>query len=142
MRLSAAQAYVNTQLLANATLAAFGAPIVASLENDETTIKELIDTRLRDPGVCIEIGEVTGSFISELHPGGYSKLRAQIDVFVAEKIASPTHTPRGLELVELIVGAITSGRHTADWTGHDSAVLENGYSLQVLSFSIPVTVTK
>lgn len=142
MKLSAVQSYLVAQIDANATLSAFGAPVVSSLESDETAVKELIDARLRTPGVVIEIGEPTGSSISQLHPGGYSKLLAEVEVYVAEKIAGPTHTPRGLALVELVAGTLTGGRYPVEWVGHVSAVLEHGYSLHILSFNAPVTVTK
>lgn len=142
MKLSAVQAYLAAQIAANTTLAGFGSPILASLESDETVVKALIDECLRTPGVCIEIAEPIGTSLSELHPGGYTKLRAQVEIFVAEKIASPTHTPRGLELIELVAAALTGGRQPVEWAGHESFLSENGYSLHVLSFTTPVLATK
>lgn len=142
MKLSAVQNYVKDQILASATLAAFGEPLLASLENDDAAFKEIIDTRLRSPGVCIEIGYVSGASIGVLHPGGFSRLRADFDVFVAEKIAAPTHTPRGIELVETVVAALTSGRQPVEWVGHESFISEHGYSLHILGFNVPVVVTK
>lgn len=142
MKRSAVQAYVAAQILNNATLAAFGTPILASLESDEATVKELIDTRLRSPGACIEIGEPGEAEYTTLHPGGLLSGFTEIEVFIAENIASPTHTPRGAVLADLVTSAVALGKHTPSKSTGTPFVSENGYALTVLSFSIPVTVTK
>jgi hypothetical protein len=142
MKLSVVQEYIRAQLLSSPTLSAFGDPLVFSYETDESYFKSIIDERLSTVGVCIDIGQVNGSQISELHPGIGSKLRGQVEVFVSEKIASPTHSPRGLALVEAVAAAIITGRYNVEWEGHETAITENGYALHVLSFSTPVTVLK
>lgn len=141
MHLADVQDYAQARLLADAVLAAFGPPLVYTPFTADEDARAAIATRLREAGVCIEIGSVEAEGPKEQPNPRYTRLDASFEVFVAEapKVA---HTPEQMALVTRVVNAlqvrVSVGEQNIRVVGYGAAVAESGYVLHVLTCTVPV----
>lgn len=139
--LSTVQAHAQSCLTASPVLAAFGDPILYSPFQDRTASAALIEERLRTTGVCIEISGVSAVSAEALRLGT-THARGIFEVRIAESL-STAHTPGDAALREEVIRAITQRtRQLVEWEsfGPDDSLMEQGYVLNVITFSIPILV--
>ena len=142
MKLFELQDRIAQQLDADSSLRAFGAARKFSLADDEEEVKEAISTRLRESGVCLEVGSIEGTENAST-AGRFALLNAQFDVYAAEN-PRLAHAPAGMLLVQTVIEAVTKRisqyEHAPRLVGYEAARSEQGYILHVLSFTVPVQV--
>lgn len=145
MNLVDVQPAVSSQIMAVADLASFGQPIEYSLSLDDESVRDQIAAGLRDKGVVIEIGALSGADANNAStPGRFAVVDTSFEVFVAEN-PKTTHAPANTELVSNVIAAVTkqADRHETPirWTGYEAAKNDHGYVLHVLSFTVPVRIS-
>jgi hypothetical protein len=142
MNLDEVQSKVVAQISAASALIAFGVPFAFSWLDNEETIKTAITARLLASGVSIEVGAISGGGRSGA-PGRGQILDVTFPVWLAENPAL-THAPSGLTLIQAVISAVCKGLPGGETApvsaGFESAIIEQGYILHVLTFSVPVRI--
>ena len=142
MKLEDVQSFAASQITAVPELAAFGAPIEFDPSMDEVELRELIATRLRIAGVCIEIVEDEVSRTSDSATSRGITADVLFNVFVSENPKLP-HTPTGKALRKSVIDAVVKfipQETRAEFLKSETAVNEHGYVLYAISFTIRVTI--
>lgn len=142
MKLENVQSTAAALIEANATLAAFGAPIQFSPFLEENALKTDISERLRTHGVCIEIGGVEATRTSETATARGVTADATFDVYIAES-AKVAHTPSGNLLRKALIDTLTVQApygQRIEFAHSDTAITEHGYILHILGFTVRVTI--
>lgn len=143
MHLAEVQEYAKSRILADATLAAFGQPLIYTPFTADEDSRAAIAEALGSFGVCIEIGTVEADGPKEQPNARFTRLDASFDIFIAEapKVA---HTPSQMELVTRVVNAlqarVSASEQNVRVIGYGAAKHENGYVLHILNCTIPVTL--
>lgn len=135
------QPYIAAQLSANAALLALaGAPIQFSLFTPDEDAKAAIADKLRDFGVCLEVGPVSRAGDGVKPINRFIRTDCAIAVFVGESLTK-AHSPQGEALVDAVISAVATRNVNRDeaiqFVRSDSFISENGYILHVLQFSAP-----
>ena len=142
MKLHEVQSEAAARIAANTSLAAFGAAVEYSPFLDVETIKSANATRIRNVGVCIEIGEPEAERIED-RAGRGVVATATFDVFVAES-PKVTHSPTGKmlrkEVIEAVTVRIDAATTPFEFLRSDTAISEQGLVLHIISFSARVTI--
>lgn len=142
MELHEVQSHVAACIAQSPELAAFGAALVYSIFDDVNTSKTRIAERLRTTGVCIEITSVEADASDDKIVRGQAA-DAAFDVLVAES-PSVAHSPREDLLRKSIITAVCrqvdAYTPRARFVRSDRATSEQGYVLQILSFTLRVIV--
>jgi hypothetical protein len=140
LQLDTIQTLIVSRVAAVPALAALGSVLVfdpLADANDPTTgAKKLIADRLRDPGVCLEIG-LPQIPLAENSDTGATDADVEVELYLAESPVKP-HTPTGLALVQRVITAVRvpADRHDITLIGYDTAKHESGYILHVLTFRL------
>lgn len=132
MTLAAIQAFVATQIAADASLAAFGAALQFDPAADPKTTADAINERIRTAGVCIEVDVPGVARVAD--PLGASTLECSFDVFVSEGLAT-AHSPTGLALVDAVIAAVRHRAPNLRLDSYEPARTAQGTLLHIIGFS-------
>lgn len=143
MKLSEVQSHHAGLMMADPALAAFGQPLIFDPGADDDAQRNAISARIREKGVCIEVGSIEADGDSTKPAQRFTVLDVNFTVYIAEN-PRVAHAPAGIPLVEAVASAlqtrISSYEPNARVTSYAAATSEQGYVLHVLTCSIPATL--
>lgn len=137
------QSYIAAKIASDTALSLFGAAIQVDPFQDPEAAKSAIADRLRNTGVAIEIG-FPWIAAPETAMSGSTHLDATCEVFVAEHTQT-VHTPTLAALVMQVVKAITKQtgvQKPVRLRASESVKTEGGYILHMLSFFVPMNISR